>query len=231
VTIVATTYFPPGEDGKLREVTARAAFASWRQNLIYDGELRLHVADDGSADAGWPAAAALAPKAPWVDPLAPVTTSRQERQGVGASLNAGCDLAFAAGNIVLHAVDDWELQQDFDLTPWVDLLVADPNVCMVRLGPPHPWLTGTIENFPEGWGMRLDRHHFAFGHRPALYHPRMFEAYGRFAEDVNAYECERLYNEHFCVTPGPDIVLALPTPWVPLESVELAGIDPRAAAR
>lgn len=138
----------------------------------------------------------------------------------------------AEGGIVGMFVDDWRLDADFDLTPWVDILLDDDPrnggpVGMVRLGPPHPWLTGTIQTFPSGWGMRLDRHHYAFGHRPALYHPRMRDAYGPFAEDVSAFECERLYTERWCATPGPDIVLALPSPWHHVESVELAGVEPK----
>lgn len=232
VTIVATTYFPSGPAGEARGVIAREVFASWRRNLEYDGPVALHVADDGTDGVSdWPEAAAVPPLPPFVQRW-PVTTSRQERHGVGASLNTGFDVAHRDGGIALYLVDDWELLQRFDITPWVKVLMDDDwrnggPVGMVRLGPPHPWLTGTIQTFPSAWGMRLDRHHFAFGHRPALYHPRMRETYGRFAEDVNAYDCERLYAEHWCATPGPDIVLALPEVWRHHDGPELADIEPR----
>lgn len=221
VTVVMTTYFPPGEGGASRQRAAIETLASWKTHLRYDGEIALHVADDGSGLEHWPALLFG-----WDDRQ---DGSRQERHGVGASLNAGCKRAFARGDIALYAVDDWLLTADLDITPWVDLLMRGDGVCMVRLGPPHPDLSGTVMHLGDlGWALRLDRHHFAFGHRPALYHPRMFEAYGEFAEDVNAYECERLYNERFCSIPGPDIVLALPHPWMPHPgSIELADINPR----
>jgi hypothetical protein len=221
ITVVMTTYFPDGMDGAMRVDTAKLTLASWKKHLKYDGEIRLHVADDGS-----PAhhlESFLAYASPWLD-----SSSGQERHGVGASLNSGFLAAFQTSPLVLYAVDDWELMDAFDLTPWADLLIDDPEVGMVRYFP-HPWLTGTIQTFPQGWGMKLDRHHFAFGHRPALYHKRMIDAYGWFDEDVNAYDCEALYNTRFCGMAGPEIVLGLPSAWEPVpDSIELAHIDPTA---
>ena len=153
--------------------------------------------------------------------------TQQKRHGVGASLNAGIREIREDDSLLLYLVDDWELLQPFDLTPWAKLLIEEDSIGAVRLGPPHPWLTGEIIHHPTcDWYMKLDRHHFAFAHRPALYHKRFFDAYGPFTEDVNAYECEQLYNDHFCKTGGPDIVLALPHPWKHIESVELAGVVP-----
>lgn len=196
VTIVVTTYLPSG-GRKERLAAFTQAIRSWGANLRYDGPLRIHIADDGSVDSFWPNNAEELIDRHWVG-HPQLTTSRQERRGVGASLNTAFRAAHArddGAGIALYVVDDWELLRRYDLTPWVQLLLDDESVGMVRLGPPHPWLTGRIETFPSGWGMRLDRHHFAFGHRPALYHPRMVEAYGAFPENVNAYECERMYAE------------------------------------
>lgn len=230
VTIVATTYFDVEREKRMEAF--RTALASWAVHLQYDGRLAIHIADDGAADDPWPRIVA----APFVQSCMTVfgrdrdgivvSTSWQQRRGVGASLNAGFEVAHDGGGIALYLVDDWELLAPLDLTPWVRVMLDDPSVGMVRLGPPHPWLTGTIQTFPSGWGMRLDRHHYAFGHRPALYHPRMREAYGPFAEMVNAYDCERLYAEHWARTAGPDIVLALPDLWRHIDGVELADIEP-----
>ena len=85
---------------------------------------------------------------------------------------------------------------------------------MVRLVPPHPGITGKVRMFPTGWAFVVDRHHFAFAFRPALYHQRFIDAYGWFSEGTSALECERRYNEHFARTPGPEIIYALPYPWV-----------------
>ena len=104
-----------------------------------------------------------------------------------------------------------------------------PHIGMVRLGPPHPWLTGEIVHTTIGWFIHLDRHHYAFGMRPALYWPNFLEAYGRFEEGVSAMECERLYAEKFCNTEGPDIAYALPYPWEHVGRVEVGDVVPDGA--
>jgi len=222
IKVVMTTWFPPGAEQK-RIRAAQTAYRSWVNNLSYEGELSLHIADDGSDENLLGRIEAGSPLL-WTNNT---TYSRQERRGVGASLNAGILQAVGEEALVLYLVDDWELLQPLDLTPWAKLLMTEESIGMVRLGLPHPDLTGKIIHHPDcDWYMKLDRHHFVYAHRPSLYHQRFFDAYGLFAEGVNAYECERLYNEKFCNQSGPDIVLALPHPWRHIESVELAGVVP-----
>lgn len=229
VTIVMTVFFPePPEEGMKRVDVAIRARESWDEYLHYDGELNLHVADDGSRYG----------KTLLFEPFRghSTTITHQTRHGVGASLNAGFDIGFKRSPIVLAMMDDWALTQPFDITPWVYLLLTKQTVGMVRLGPPHPSNTGRI--FPmselwQGWGMLLDFQGFAFAHRPALYHKRLIDFYGRFKEDCSAIECEKHYsnivNGYGGIQPPgscPEIVLALPHPWKHLESMELAYIDP-----
>lgn len=148
-------------------------------------------------------------------------------RGVGASLNIGFEVAFAYAPYALYVVDDWELMAPFDMEPWITLLEKNEDIGAVRLGPPHPDLTGMIKHFSEGgWAMRLDRHNFVFSFRPTLFHKRFFEAYGPLPEGVSSFDAEDIYNKHFCETFGPDIYYALPYPWQHLETVELAGITP-----
>jgi len=236
LTVVMTTWAPTGPEGYQRATNARMTLNSWQHRLVYEGPLYLHIADDGSMLPEYPASIVDYP-----GNFLETTYSRQERHGVGASLNAGFRQAHdLRGGLVLYAVDDWLLLEALDVTPWARLLVERAEIGMVRLGPPHPDLTGRIEALTsewQGWGLRLDRHHYAFGHRPALYHQRMRDVYGPFAEDVNAYECERLYAERFALAArfGPDgpynpgIVLALPHPWLHVTGPEFAGIEPAAA--
>lgn len=209
ITIVVTTYAPAGNTGAQRVQEFLEVLQWWQDRLSYDGRIRLHVADDGSGwvwpgnDQVWPFVNDPNWWAGWCRKWGAPDITVQQRHGVGASLNAGMAAAFARGDVVLYAVDDWMPTAPVDLTPWVRMLVADPSIGMVRLGPPHPWVTGRFEAQPDGWIVRLDRHHYAFGHRPALYHARMIEAYGPFAEDVNAYECERLYAEAWAARRAP----------------------------
>lgn len=219
VTIVMTTWFPPGDDGARRLDAVWETMASWRKHLRYEGPLHLHIADDGSDPGHLQTIAGL-----WLAADEP-TLSRQVRKGVGASLNAGFGAAFVRSPVVLYAVDDWALTSDLDITPWVRLLLHD-DIGMVRLGPPHPGIRGRVEMFEVGWLLRLERVCFAFAHRPALYHQRFIESYGPFDEGISALECERVYNERFCRRDGPGIVLALPHPWKHIDSIELADMEP-----
>lgn len=215
ITIVMTTYFTDSA----RKELAENALLSWNRFLKYDGTLRLHIADDGSTVSSLLSYC-------WGDP---VTYSRQERQGVGASLNRGFEKAFESSPLVLYAVDDWRLMYEEDLTPWAQVLMDREDVGMVRLGPPHPNIRGTVEAFSEhwnSWGLRLERYGFFFGHRPAVYHKRMIDAYGWFDENVSALECERLYVEKCAHTAGPDVVLSLSSPWWHTSVKSLSALEP-----
>jgi len=232
LTIVMTTWMPEGPVGESRRSSAAAALLSWRLHLQYDGELRLHIADDGSPVEDLVRAVGARPNSFW-----PTSLSRQQRRGVGASLNAGLRAAWNASPLAAYFVDDWGLRELLDITPWASLLMEDESVGCVRLGPPHPGLTGTVEMSPSGWGLRLDPHHYAFGHRPALYHKRFFDAYGYFEEGTSALECERWYAEHFAkertstdLLRWPDIVYALSYPWVHLGEAEVGDVEPEEVA-
>lgn len=207
VTIITTTYYSNNNAGKKRYAKMLGCVKSWHDNLIFDGTLRLHVADDGSG-------------------IPHKWDSRQERQGVGASLNTAFKEAFKHSNIAMYIVDDWMLNSTIDINPWVKLLQNNRDIGIVRIGPPHPGLTGEVQMFNEGFAIVLDRHNYAFAMRPALYHKRFFEYYGKFAEGISCWECERIYNEAFCASHGPDIVYALPVPWEHIDTMQLGQLEP-----
>lgn len=214
IVVVATTYAPNDERGEIRREENVSAFRTWEDNLRYTGELLLHIADDGSRLPGWPPGRESHhnPIPSWGG----MSYSEQWRRGVGASLNAGMGQAFRGGMLAAYFVDDWLCTESYDLTPWARLLERRDDIACVRLGPPHPGVSGTVEHENGLWWLRLDRHHYAMAQRPALYHARTFAAYGLWPEGESALECERLYNERYCRRPfGPEVVLALPTPWLP----------------
>lgn len=203
ITIVMTTWHVDRQRVKLAEDTLK----SWIKHLHYDGELRLHVADDGST-------VPFMPNGWW---QGPISFSSQHRKGVGASLNAGFREAYKTSPLVFYGVDDWLLTQDFDLTPWSRMLMEREDIGIVRLGPPHPYLRGMIMPLTEywqGWGLILERYGLTVGHRPELFHKRWTDHYGWFEENVNAQECERLASVEYANRPdGPLIVYALCHPW------------------
>lgn len=204
ITIIATTFYRADDRRAYRHM--RRTLNSWEQNIVMgpEGDCNLHIADDGSAEE-------------WSSPVTwmsgRVTYSRQERRGVGASLNAG--IRQLKTDIFAYFVDDWTLDRELDITPMIDLLNRDENIGMIRLGPPHPDLTGTVKIYrPEGWALLLERHHYAYGMRPALYHRRFIEAYGLFKEGCSANECESAKNADFKADPyGPSILYWLHDFW------------------
>lgn len=124
ITIVMTTYFM---DEQRRDL-AETALHSWNYFLLYEEPVMLHVADDGSS-VDWE------PENFWR--RGEITYSRQNRSGVGASLNKGFLKAYETSPLVAYFVDDWILQEPLDLRPWVKLLMEREDVGIVRLGPPH----------------------------------------------------------------------------------------------
>ena len=220
--IVVTTWLPPGGEEQRRDAFW-SALNSWEKHLKFNGKIRIHIADDGTEGED---AQRLAPK--WA--LWPVTVSHGQREGVGASLNRG--MADAHENeIVAYFVDDWQLLEDLDLDPWVKLFDSVPNTGFVRLGPPHPGISGTVLPVPQSereWALRLDRHHYAFSFRPMLLRPQFWRDLGPFAEGESSLECERLYNERFCQQAAWLGVLALPHPFDHIYTTELSAMRPAA---
>ena len=221
ITVVTTTWAPEGEVGDARGRVAKRCIASWMECLRYNGELRLHLADDGSEHAVYFNPLAYLEDEGWY-----ISSSRQERNGVGASLNAGFAQAFKVAPLAMYVVDDWEMVEPFNLNPWARLLLETKDIGAVRLGPPHPDLTGIIKCYQSGWAMVLDRHHYAYSHRPTLFHKRFFQAYGPHDEGLSAMECEDKYNRRFIGTAGPEIAYALQYPWRHVGEAEVGDVTP-----
>jgi hypothetical protein len=226
VTIALTTYYARAHASR-RWQAAKVAIASWKWYLRYEGELRVHWADDGSDDPDTLAAVTgLLRQLGWEG-----IQTCQQRRGLGAGLNA---VFAAADGPVLYAADDWELLMPFDLTPWVRLLGAYPrwNVGAVRLGMLHPGVTGAMEMGPGCWFLRLEPHNVVCGLlRPSLIGAQFLAAYGLFPEGMSPLAMERIQNDHYCTVQKtgselPQIVLGLTEPWQHLESVSLNLIQP-----
>lgn len=201
INLVVPVYLPPGQDGQLREQGCVEAAQSWSKRLMYQGVLKLYIIADDCQMKG---------QLPWSTNC---LEFRQERAGLGGCLNKGLKLAFEFSPLALHLVDDMTLLRAYDLTPWAMMLMEDETIGAVRLSSPYPGCTGTIEPRKYGWVVRLNKHNLAGGLRPSLYHKRFFDAYGWFEEGQTSHETERIFNEKFCQTEGPDSVLALPVPW------------------
>lgn len=231
VSIVVTTYAPAGDQGKKRIATLERTLDSWNKHLRYEGLIHLIIEDDGSPDEYWPTIRDLghevwARGSSWFDHI-------KAGHGVGASLNRGFGVALGVTSVILYAVDDWMLLQEFDISSWVQLLVERDDVGVVRLGPPHPGNIVEIKPYTsewQGWAGRIcpESAGIIVSERPALWHRRMINQIGGFKEDCSALECEAEYDERYRGYQSPlEVVLALPHPWYHLNPSELSNVDPR----
>jgi len=225
ISIVVTTYVPP--DTTRADALLMAA-ESWRSRLCSEGFIDLIVEGDGSPDDAWLRK---------LEDVWPELRYETGRGGVGASLNRGLAKAFERSPIALYAVDDWALTEDFNISPWVQMLEENTQIGCVRLGPPHPGITGTViaasSNW-QGWALRLDpaAGGIIAAQRPALWHRRFFDRIGPWKENCSALECEADMNSRWAVDAQrellhtPEIVLALPHPWYHIDTVSLSAINP-----
>ena len=227
VAIIQTVWFPP-LGSRERLGVARRSLESWAR--FTGATLRLHIADDGSD-----ADLLDIHSAPWPRATRTVTP----RLGCGGSLNAGLHyvIEHEIADLIFYGVDDWELVEDLDLTPSIALLESGA-ADIVRFGPTHPNLRGRVarSDIPGAeWSLLYDWDGggYVFGWRPALYHRRLFDRFGYFAEGVAAIEAERIYNEHLfnrCPETRPRVFHApnctLAGPFRHIDTVELGEDNP-----
>ena len=220
--ILVTTYAP----GAVRVEAAERSIASWREHLIVDPkrEIRLHVADDGSVPGlnygeDWWRAQAHG----W----ATVSYSRQERGGVGMSLNKG--IAALETPYILYPMDDWSLLYPMQIEPWLALLKDNEDTGCIRMGQPSGSVRGGRgKRFGLLVGVDFERYAFYWSLTPALYHQRFFDAYGEFLENVSPVAPERDYNLRVCKGKGPAVLVAMLNPWQHLWSIKTGDLKPNA---
>ena len=222
--ILVTTFVPKGAELRLRAIQQTAD--SWKKFMKYDGKFHIHVADDGSDPlynyeywrsvylSNWPSAVSF-------------SYSRQERQGVGASLNRGFDACFEYTPLVFYGADDWSLLNTINITPWAEILMEYDDIGCVRLGVSSPFLRGgEMVRYKDIWAIKFEKYSYIWCQRPALYHKRFIQSYGAFPEMEKATEVDRIWNDIVLTKEGPDVVLALLHPWQHLWSIEQGDIVP-----
>jgi len=108
------------------ERTLRSAL----DNLHYSGELRVHIADDGSSEEYREQLKELAGGYAHV---VGVGVSNSERRGYGANYNLAMQTIHTHSSIILPLEDDWQLLRPFDLDPLV-LALGEATFGCIRLG-------------------------------------------------------------------------------------------------
>ena len=228
ITVVMSTYSPT--PGSPREDYARRAVEALGKYLHSPVPLRLHVADDGSADGSYLRdLLRISHLYGWQEGSITVAN----RKGIGGSLNRA--LALSQPAIWLYTTDDWLLTAPLDLTQPIKLL---DTYGLLRIGPTHPNLA-CHTRFREdiGWWLEIDARAggFAFATRIFLATWRFYEAIGPFDEGLNAYETERLYAERVKAVAERDgqsgLIAQIGTqslagPWEHLGEFEVGTIQP-----
>lgn len=183
---------------------------SVKEHLVWPN-VGWHIADDGSPEG-------------YVDQLraeigpgyeVTVTNAQPDRiangnhQQVGRNMNLGAKEAFRRADLVLWLEDDWELKEDLNLGPFVNLLQERSEIGMVRLGYLHLDLEAEILGAAGNlwWLLKRTGHHYTFAGHPSLRHKRFYDCYGEYDEglDIGATEdtfCSRFENK----VDGPGIV-------------------------
>lgn len=250
ITIIMTTWAPEDERGNMRIAAAEQALKSWQENLQYDGELLLHVADDGSNNGDYGSSIDSPPACWWKGKK---TFSRQSG-GVGASMNAGFRQAFTRSPLAFYVVDDWLLLEPFDLSPWADFLLRSKDLGLMIFGPPSSGVRGRWGQiavaepykldatrdphnqlylfFPEPTPGTPPRWCYGYSQRPALYHKRFIQQHGWMDEDDSAIWSERVYNERWSKRGGGDIAWPhVQSFWRHIPGTEFGLINPTAVLR
>lgn len=136
ITVALFTYAP--DLAHARHQYALDTLRGALEHLRYDGELRWHIADDGS---GPDHATSLADLVLHVMPPMRLTWSDSARRGYGASWNAMTGVVHQEDqDLVLCLEDDWLLVRRLDLTPLASAIVATQDaddrdvIRCIRLG-------------------------------------------------------------------------------------------------
>ncbi|KKL60762.1 hypothetical protein LCGC14_2202080 [marine sediment metagenome] len=221
LAILVTTYAPAHGDLRIR--AAKRSLESWKEHLKFSGALHVHVADDGSypeLDYGETFWREL------IGDWATVSFSRQERIGLGASLNAGLAACKEITPFMLYAMDDWSLVAALDIDPWVQILEDNADVGCIRMGQPSGAVKGGRgRRFGLHVTVSFERYAFYWSLVPALYHQRFFDSYGPLPHGSPAL-MEKEYNANICRREGPAVLVAMLMPWQHLWSIKTGDVEP-----
>lgn len=163
---------------------AKKTLESAVRNIEYDGNLSIHIADDGSPVSYIESLLAVVPK------CIPVTYSVSNRGGYGANYNLAMQTVHQFSDFVIPLEDDWELTRRVNLNRLVDDLVLLGGGC-IRLGYIGftQSLRGKLVRGKEDVYLRFDRHsdepHVFAGH-PRLETTEWARLVGPWPENLGA---------------------------------------------
>lgn len=155
-----------------------------KRHLIYDGEIRWVISDDGS-DAKHVETL--------LDLLPDVYLYNAQRRGVGHGMNRCLQhIQDEEGKLVLMMEDDWSLDEPFDISPHADLLINHQEIGLIRYGYLSPGLNASVISLSNQlwWKVEPQGYQYRFTGHPSLRHLRFHEQYGFYAEGKTPGETE-----------------------------------------
>lgn len=197
VTVLLVTFNRPDE--------IRQTIKGLQKHLIYEGDLRWHLADDGSLP---DYVADLKEGLPeWQFSL-----TKTSRKGWGANVNAA--MRFIKTPYIFLCEDDCVAFRDIDLNLAVRLLEFDQELGMVRFsGLIKHELILVMKRAKTEQGqiyyLALDKKSpelWQYSHRPHLKHRRFHECYGCYDEGKTLTATEIEFAERYKGKKGPQIV-------------------------
>lgn len=99
--------------------------------IKFDGELAVHIADDGS---GGKHIETLRQLAGGYSHIVSVGHSDSARGGYGRNFNLATQQVHLGSDVVLSLEDDWELQRELNLDPLVSTLMHSGGIGCIRMG-------------------------------------------------------------------------------------------------
>lgn len=125
----------------------------------------------------------------------------------GANWNRALKAAHERCPYVLMLEDDWVIRRPIDLRMYINLLMNNPEVGIVRLGNLAKGSRLHVAAYDGQHYLRFDRSsQYAFSGNPHLRHRRFTEAYGYYSEELGPGDTELEYDGRFRAEPGPEIV-------------------------
>ena len=177
---------------------------SVRENLVYSQELGWYVADDGSPGSHFDEVVKAVGKAPIIGLHSEDFVLG--KRWPGKSWNKAWEFAHEWAPIVLWLEDDWQLQRELNIDPYVELLMTNEKVGMVRLGHLAIDLNMTSMGHAGIHYLQMWRNMtYGFSGNPSLRHQRFAQAYGPYKEDIEPGDTEVEYDSRFRNTSGPEI--------------------------
>lgn len=186
----------------------RETIAALQRYLQYKGQLRWHIADDGTPN--------YVADIEHDFPLLEFTHTITERGGWGVNVNAA--MRYLSGEFIFLCEDDYKLRRAVDLTRGVALLLADKSIGLVRYD-------GIAAHGERGLDLQLrsvrhgqmkiphlrilkgSAHLNVYSNRPHLQHPRFHVAYGGYPTGTSLAQTEQVFARRVKERKGPDVAI------------------------